>query len=199
MKVGRPQKFDRTTALERAMLVFWEKGYAGTSVRDLLGAMGINRGSMYNSFGDKQSLFLQAVEHYCTNSRDSVSVVLKQPGSPMDNVREVVRSWADTAAAGPSKGCLVTNTAVELAPHIREVADTLIYHFSRLERMLRNALDRAVDSDELPHHTDTRALARFLVTTDQGLMVIGRAGASKETIDDVAEVALAMLRASRKL
>jgi hypothetical protein len=73
------------------------------------------------------------------------------------------------------------------------VADTITYHFSRLELMIRNALDRAVDSGELDHHTDTRALARFVVAVDQGLMVLGRAGAGVDAVEDVMLVALRTL------
>lgn len=196
MKLGRPQKFDRDTALEAAMTVFWKRGYDGTSVQELLDAMEINRGSMYNSFGDKQSLFVQAIEHYCTRSREAVSTLLRRPGSSLENVVEVIRERAAAALQGPARGSLVTNSAVELAPHMAAVADTLTYHFSRLELMLRNALDRAVDSGELPHHTDTRALARFLVAVDQGLMVLGRAAAVQETIDDVVRVTVATLTAA---
>jgi TetR/AcrR family transcriptional repressor of nem operon len=196
MKVGRPQKFEHDVALEAAMRVFWERGYDGASVQDLLDAMGINRGSMYNSFGDKQALFVLAVEHYCTRARESVSAALKRRGSPLDNVREAVRARAASALAGPSRGCLVTNTAVETAPHIPAVADTLTYHLSWLERTFRNALDRAVDSGELSHHTDTRALARFLVAVDEGMMVLGRAGAAPDTLDDIVEVALAAINAT---
>lgn len=176
---------------------FWRRGYDGTSVQNLLDAMGINRGSMYNSFGDKQSLFVMAVEHYCTRQRETVSAVLKRDGSPLENVREWIRSRAAGSKSGPVRGCLVTNTAVEASPHIAEAADTLTYHLSWLERTLRNALDRAVDSGELSHLTDTRALARFLVSTDQGVMVLGRAGASTETLDDIVGVALNALDTAR--
>lgn len=193
MGVGRPRKFQRERALEAAVAVFWERGYEGTSVQNLLDAMGINRGSMYNSFGDKESLFVQAVEHYCTRSRESVSAILKREGPALDNVREMVRSRGREASSGPARGCLVTNTAVEVAPHVASVADTLTYHYSRLELMIRNALDRAVDSGELSHLTDTRALSRFLVAVDQGVMVFTRAGAVAESVDDVVRVALAAL------
>jgi TetR/AcrR family transcriptional repressor of nem operon len=197
MKVGRPQKFDRNVALQAAMRVFWERGYEGASVQDLLDAMGINRGSMYNSFGDKQALFVLAVEHYCTRAREDISGALKRRGSPLDSIRDAIRVRSASALAGPSRGCLVTNTAVETAPHIPAVADTLTYHLSWLERTFRNALDRAVDSGELDHHTDTRALARFLVAIDQGLMVLGRAGAAPETLDDIVAVSLAAINAAR--
>jgi TetR/AcrR family transcriptional repressor of nem operon len=148
---------------------------------------------MYNSFGDKRSLFVQAIEHYCTGLRDQVSTILRQQGSPLENVRRVVRTWEAAALKQPSRGCLVTNTAVELAPHATAVSDALTYHFSRLERMLRNALDRAVDSGELDHGRDTRALARFLVGANQGIMVMGKAGASPETIQDIVAVVLSTL------
>jgi TetR/AcrR family transcriptional repressor of nem operon len=196
MPAGRPRKFDRSEALEAAIGVFWDRGYEGASVQDLLDAMGINRGSMYNSFGDKETLFVQAVEHYCTRSRESISAILKRPGSALDNVREVVRSRGVAAASGPVRGCLVTNTAVEMAPHVSAVSDTLTYHFSRLELMIRNALERAVDSGELSHLADTRALARFLVAVDQGLMVFTRAGAVADSVNDVVRVAQAALDAT---
>jgi TetR/AcrR family transcriptional repressor of nem operon len=195
MGAGRPLKFNRDHALKKAIDVFWRRGYAATSVQDLLDAMGINRGSMYNTFGDKQSLFLQAVEQYCSESREAVSAELKGQGSALEAVRRVVHGWGETALEGLTRGCFVTNTAVELSPHMKPVADTLTYHFSRLERMIRNALDRAVDSGELPHGVDTRAAARFLVTTNQGLMVMGRTGAGREAIEDVVGVAMAMLGA----
>jgi TetR/AcrR family transcriptional repressor of nem operon len=111
-------------------------------------------------------------------------------------VRQVVRSWEGAALKKPSRGCLVTNTAVELAPHVSEVSDALTYHFSRLERMLRNALDRAVDSGELDHGSDTRALARFLVGANQGIMVMGKAGAARETIQDIITVVMSTLSAA---
>jgi len=193
MKAGRPQQFDRDDVLTRAMGVFWRRGYEATSVQDLVDGMGIHRGSMYNAFGDKQSLFVQSIEHYCTGLRDNVSTVLRRQGSPLENVRQVVRMWEAAVLKQPARGCLVTNTAVELAPHLSAVSDALTYHFGRLERMLRNALDRAVDSGELDHGRDTRALARFLVGANQGIMVMGKAGASPEMIQDMTAVVLSTL------
>jgi TetR/AcrR family transcriptional repressor of nem operon len=196
MRVGRPQEFDRDEALAKAMEVFWKRGYEATSVQDLLDGMGIHRGSMYNTFGDKQSLFVEAIEHYCTKLRDEVSAVLRRAGSPLGNVLRIMELWESSVLDDPARGCLVTNTSVELGPHVPEVGDALTYHFSRLERMLRNALDRAVDSGEVAHGTDTRALARFLVGVNQGLMVMGRAGAGRETIEDTVGVARSVLLSS---
>ena len=120
--IGRPKEFDEADVLQQAMEVFWAHGYEATSVQDLLDAMGINRASMYDTFGDKHALFMAAFEHYGRTVTRGVEEVLDGPGSPLANIRKVLTRMAGDVVGGRSRGCLACNTAVELAPHDSEVA-----------------------------------------------------------------------------
>ena len=88
--IGRPREFKEQEALSQAMEVFWHKGYEGTSVQDLLEGMGINRGSMYDTFGDKRTLFLKAVEYYRSHVVSRLVAKLAVPGSPLGNIRRTL-------------------------------------------------------------------------------------------------------------
>ncbi len=191
--LGRPKQFNHDEALGKAMDVFWTKGYEATSVQDLLDHMGINRGSMYGTFGDKHALFVEAVEHYARTVMRQVHDTLEAPGSPLGNVRRFIAMWADMAASGECRGCLITNTAVELAPHNPAVAQAVKSALSLLEKALHKTLERAVDAGELPAETNTRALARFLTSTGQGLVVMGKANVSRATIKDIVNVTLSVI------
>lgn len=196
MGSGRPQQFHRDAVLDRATQVFWERGYEAASVQDLLDRMDLHRGSLYNAFGDKPSLFLECLERYCAERREAATSLLRGVGSPLGGLEALVASWQDQALAEPRRGCLATNAAVELAGRVPAVADTLTYHFNRLERMIRTTLEHAVDGGELDHAADTRAIARWLVNAMQGLMVMARANASEETIADIAVGMRALLHSS---
>ena len=192
--IGRPQEFDRDEALEKAMEVFWTKGYEAASVEDLLDCMGINRGSMYNTFGDKQALFVEAVEHYCERLRDRFRAILEGPGSPLGNVRKLLANWEKTLVLESDRGCLVTNTAVELAPHVPVVGELIRSHLSQVEKILHPALVRAIKAGELAPEANPRALARFLISALQGLAVIGKTASSPAAVKDVVRVTLSALK-----
>ncbi len=191
--LGRPKQFDHDEALGKAMEVFWTKGYEATSVQDLLDHMGINRGSLYDTFGDKHALFCEAVGHYGRTVMQHAYDTLAAPGSPLRNVRNLIGMWADSAATGKCRGCLITNTAVELAPHNPAVAEAVKSALRRLEKALHKTLERAVEAGELPAETNTRALARFLTSSGQGLVVMGKANVSRATIKDIVAVTLSVL------
>lgn len=195
MTLGRPKEFDRKEALESAMEVFWARGYADASVRDLLDGMGINRGSMYDTFGDKRALFLAAIDHYRQKVAGPLVEGLFAPGSPLENIRKMLCGLAEAAGTKNCRGCLITNVTVEIAPHDPEVAKAMKSALTNTEAALRKTLDRAVEAGEINAKADTRALARFLLNTIQGLVVLGKAKLGKKTSSDVIEVAMAALAA----
>ena len=190
MRLGRPKSFDRQEALEKAMQLFWTKGYEAASVRDLLAAMGINRGSMYDTFGDKRSLFLESIRHYCENVAGPAIASLNAAGSPRANIERTLREFAERAASSGCRGCLVTNTTVEVASHDPGVAKAMKSALLSVEEAFRQVLERAVELNEVPANANTRTLARFLVNTLQGLVVTAKAKLGKQTRDDVIEVAI---------
>ena len=191
--IGRPKQFDRHEAVERAMEVFWTYGYEATSVQDLLDAMGINRGSMYDTFGDKHALFTAAIEQYGRTVTSNLERMLEGPGSPLGNIRKVLRRMADPAGDAKCRGCLATNSVMELAPHDPQVVEAVKALLRRVEKAFQHALERAVEVGELDADADTQALARFLACTLQGLVVIGKASASRAAVKDVVNVTLSAL------
>jgi len=191
--VGRPKEFDEQVALERAMKVFWSHGYEATSVQDLLDAMGISRGSMYDTFGDKHALFSSAMEHYGRTVTCGLEEMLAGPGSPLGNVRKAMARMVEQALNGACRGCLATNTAIELAQHDPQVSRAVTAILQRIEKAFHRTLRQAVTAGELKRTSDTRALARFLTGTVQGVVVMGKASASRATLKDIVKVALSTL------
>ncbi len=191
--VGRPKEFDEQIALERAMEVFWSHGYEATSVQDLLDAMGISRGSMYDTFGDKHALFSAAIEHYKRTVTSGIEKMLSAPGSPMAAIRRCLTRLADYPRKGPCRGCMATSAAVELAQHDPEVCNAVQGILRRVEKAFHGALERAIKAGELHRRADTLAQARFLTGTAQGLSVMGKASASRATMRDIVEVACGAL------
>ena len=176
------------------METFWAKGYEATSVQDLLDAMGINRGSMYDTFGDKHALFVAAFDHYVAGFGARWKTVLNAPGSPLGNIQTMLNEVVTFATDGHQRGCMVTNCAVELAPRDPMVAGALKGVFRQIGNLVRHTLDRAVEAGELPPDANTRAQTRFVVATIQGLIVLGKSAHGRKELKDVVDVAILALK-----
>jgi TetR/AcrR family transcriptional repressor of nem operon len=191
--VARTKEFEPLAALDAATELFWRKGYEAASMRELLDAMGIGRGSFYDTFGDKHTLFLSALDRFQEVRTSWVEDVLR--GEGLDGVEEVFRRSLDGLFQfQPRRGCLLANSAVELAPHDPEVAARISDYIRRTEDAFQGALERARDRGEIRPDSDPRALARFLVNTLHGLRVLARVGSDRETLEDTVRVALEALR-----
>ncbi len=193
MKTGRPTEFDRNEALQKAMRLFWHNGYEATGLTDLTREMGIGRQSLYNAFGDKHSLFVEAVTCYASRNSQPLFDILQAPGSSLSNIRKALAAVVSVVSGEDCCGCLVTNSIVELAPHDDEIAKVVRSAVNRIEKAFKATLDRAVESKEISADTDTRAVARFLNCTLQGIGVMGKASASKAAMNDVVTVALSKM------
>ncbi|MDA3624699.1 TetR/AcrR family transcriptional regulator [Saccharopolyspora oryzae] len=191
--MGRVKEFDPDAALRSAMDLFWRQGYEATSMQDLVDQLGLGRGSIYGAFGGKRDLYLAAVERYVDDARAGLLDQLAAPGSSLDAVRAMVRWYVQTSLADDQyKGCLTTNTAVELPGD--EAAGRLVASaLETMETVLSAALVRARNEGELPADRDPVALARFLVTLLQGVRVVGKTSLRRRLLDDAVEQALALL------
>ncbi len=192
--MARHKEFDRELVLDGAMGVFWRKGYEATSVEDLVAATGINRASMYNTFGDKRGLFLAAVDHYLAKVIAERLAILLDPVSAKQSIRryfEGVLSFS--LGEGRRLGCLLTNSAVEMAPRDGFVGERLRQCLARVEEAFREVIERGQKQGEIEADKDPRALARFLMGAVQGLRVLARADADEATLRDVVDVTLATL------
>jgi TetR/AcrR family transcriptional repressor of nem operon len=186
MVLGRPRQFNRNEALEAALDVFWTHGFEATSITDLIESMGINRGSLYDTFGDKESLFAEALAHYGRGGMVTIATALKAHRSPLKSLRGFLTQMAERLCAQPCRGCLLTNTAVELAPHNPTIAKVVAAHLQEMERLFCDVIKRAIQAGELDKTLKPKIAARFLVTLFQGMVVMAKAGspasAAKDTI-----------------
>ncbi|GAA1108544.1 MULTISPECIES: TetR/AcrR family transcriptional regulator [Streptomyces] len=193
--MARTKEFDPEAALQSALELFWQRGYEATSMADLVDYLGIGRASIYATFGSKHELYLKAMDRYAETRDPSLLAELSQPGPALPAVRAVVRRFAEEAASPELRlaGCLVTNTAAELAPHDPAAARRVELSWDRVETPLCSALIRAQAQGELPEDRDPRALARMLFVLLQGLRVVGKASDDPARVRDAAEQALALL------
>ena len=192
--MSRPKEFNPDDAIEKAMQVFWHKGYEATSMEDLLTAMDLNRGSLYDTFGDKRTLFLKVMDRYCTTFAGPKFSLLDQPGPALPTLRRFISGMIEGGLADPQRrGCLIANTVMELSPHENEIAGTLRQALKMVEDTFFKVLARAKQQGELKPDKDPRALARFLTTMMQGTIVMIKAGASTDVVKQTAETALSIL------
>lgn len=171
----RPKSFDPDNALDKAMCAFWKRGYASTSIRDLTEAMGINKFSLYDTFGDKRAVFLAALERYSTQVVGAMLTGVEAPEAGLAEIRDyfelIVRGATHPQEC---RGCFMTNTGVELATTDPRIRRTVRAHFARMRRAFLRALDNAVERGELRPTGSTELLARHLVGASQSIALAAR-------------------------
>ena len=190
----RPAAFEREAVLEQAMRLFWRQGYEATSVQELVEATGLNRASLYNAFGDKHGLFLAAVDHY----QESVSCMrlagLEAEGPALAALRRYFEELiAFSTGDGRRLGCLITNTAIEMAPRDPASEERLRAGLARVEDAFYRLIRRGQQQGEIAAERDARALARFLLGLVQGLRVLARLDPQEDRLRDLVETGLASL------
>jgi TetR/AcrR family transcriptional regulator, transcriptional repressor for nem operon len=189
--MARPREFDFDDALERAMQVFWAKGYEATSLDDLCEATGLGRSSLYAAFGDKDGLYSQAIDRYENAAVGRIGAALASSESVRGGIAAFVRRIIDDIVAGPGRrGCFVGNCAAELVRGDRAGAARVRRSLDRIESTFRDALSRARDTGEIPKHADVEALARFITAGIQGLRLVGKANPDRAVLEDIAAVML---------
>jgi AcrR family transcriptional regulator len=190
--IGRPREFDRDAALEAAMLLFWRKGFAASSMNDLCDAMDVRSPSLYAAFGSKEALYLEAVEHYVQTIGASVWDKLVEGATARAGVERLLLAGSDTLPKSRTKpaGCMAMLSAVgdEWPAAITDVVRKV-----RLEvlNQLRARLKAAVAEGELAAATDIDGLSRFYLGVFQGMAIQARDGASRAELRAVAAAAMA--------
>ena len=188
---GRPREFDRDTALKAAMLVFWRKGFAATSMNDLCDAMGIRSPSLYAAFGGKEALYLEAIEHYFETFGSPVWDKLDgvTARASVENLLLAGTEILPECGIAPA-GCMVTLAAVsEECPGA--IPDTIKNVRLHCLDLLRSRLSDGVAAGELPPSTDIDRLSRFYLGVYQGIAIQARDGATSAELKGVAQTAMA--------
>jgi len=172
--VGRPRQFDRDEALNKAITLFWSQGFEATGIAQLSETLGIGRQSLYGTFGDKRSLFLEALKHYSDENIGWLRDTLNAPGRAVDNIHVVLDAWATRASDCSYCGCFLTNSMSELGLKDPETTELLARNLGRMTTAFEAALTRAGEEGDLSASADTRALAKALVNAAQGLSSAGK-------------------------
>lgn len=192
--MARKKAFKRDEVLEKAMELFWQKGYEATSIEDLVQCMGINRGSLYDTFCDKHRLFLDAIAHYDDTVAARAIAKLEAPTAGKQAIVDYFQDLIECATADEHKrGCLLTNAAIERCPHDLAATDRINANLKRIEAAFQIALSTAQAKGELHPHYDLNALARFLASSAQGIRVMSKINPDRKALQDVAEIALSVL------
>ncbi|MFE0416730.1 TetR/AcrR family transcriptional regulator [Streptomyces tendae] len=188
---GRPRSFDRATALEAALLAFWEHGYEATSVSDLTRVMDIGAPSLYAAFGDKRSLFEEVVQEYGARYGSFGDRALAEEPTARAGVERMLReAAAEYTAPGRPHGCLVIHAAANCST--AEVEESLRERRNANIAAIEGRIAADVDGGVLPPDTDAAALARYTGAMIQGMSQQARDGATRAELEALAEIALAV-------
>lgn len=192
--MARTREFDESVALERAMERFWSHGYEATSVQDLVESMGVNRGSLYATFGDKRDLFERALEHYDAQYRAKRLEQLAEAHPPREAIEAFFRTVVeDSLDDRRRRGCFIVNTALELAAHDAEMQARVARSLKAIEGFFRRLIVHAQDAGAIDPEKDARALASLLLGALLGIRVLARARPERKLLKRIADTALEAL------
>jgi TetR/AcrR family transcriptional repressor of nem operon len=194
-RMARPRKFDEAVVVEASRDLFWDQGYAATSIDDLSAATGLGRGSFYKAFGDKHSMFLRSLELHCTEALESIRAELRNPDlSAYDRLVGHVRGAAVAVASDTDRrGCLLAKSAAELSSTDPEVAKQVKRTLDGWLRELTATIGAAQTDGDIPSGTDAKSMASLLLAVLRGMEALRKGGASATTIRLAAGQAIALL------
>ena len=188
--MARPRSFDETQILEKAANLFWEKGYAQTSMQDLVDHLGINRASLYNAFTDKDHLYIEALSHYQQVNQKALRDLFKLE----DDVKKGIKMMMINSLYNSSKpkGCMVVNCTVEMY-HQKIFFDFLRQNRSAFNRLMKAYLKKGIDSGQLKKELDITSVSNYLFTFFSGLNVMTKLDPSKKEVERTIDLALTIL------
>lgn len=190
----RTKSFDELETLDKARNVFWEKGYNGTPPQDILDGTGLSRSSLYDTYGDKHTLFIKSLHRYRQTETAAAIEYLDAAADPAQAIRRIFHAAYDAMTAEePRKGCLMVNSINELAPHDPEVEDIIRENRQALEDAYARAIRRGQQQGQITRTHQARALARYLVNSLWGLTTNIKLGIDKKAAADVVRLTLSIL------
>ena len=191
--MARPREFDNAEVLEAAVQCFWANGYEATSVRDLAERMGITCASLYNAFGDKRGLFRRALEHYVGAMSERIAR-LEETSAPRDAIVAFLEGAIDRALADRERrGCMLVNSALELAPHDEEFRGLVCDQLGAIEAFFRRAVLAGQRDGSIGTQRPADELARHFLGVLMGLRVLARARPDRALLEGVIRPALSLL------
>ena len=192
--MARPREFDEATALESAIECFWHRGYEATSVRDLAEKMGISAPSLYNAYGDKHALFVQALERYLDQSTRARIKRLEDSLPPKQAIRHFIEEIIERSVNDRERrGCFLINSALEVAPHDKELGALIADRLAEIEAFFYRSIKAAQARGTVPRNRVAKDLARLLLGVLLGIRVLARSRPERAVLEGVARPALSLL------
>ncbi len=187
----RTKQFDESKALEKAMELFWKRGYNGTSIQSLVDHLGINRASIYDTFGGKEELFHKALDHYRTTNFRQISETLEKATSFKEGIRKLFTLSVEHASADPDrKGCLMVNSTTELAAVNQDILHKMQANEQSFEELLFHLIEKGKSNNELDKSLESKALAAYLFTLYNGLRVVSKVNPSRSHLQKIVDTGL---------
>ncbi|QHT69729.1 TetR/AcrR family transcriptional regulator [Rhodocytophaga rosea] len=192
--MARTKEFDTKEVLEKAVELFSCKGYNGASMQDVVDCLGLSRSSLYDTFGDKRQLYLEALKRYKQQNTAAVVDLIHQSKDIKSTIREMLLTAVQESFQDQQrKGCFMVNTAVEMAPHDPEFARLVQANMQEVENAFCEAIKNSQSLGQMSAVHEPRSLARFIFNTISGLRVAAKSGADKKVFDDIINVTMSVL------
>ena len=192
--MARSKEFNKDNVVDKAIDVFWNKGFEATSMQDLVNAMDINRGSIYDTFANKAGLFDVAISRYQIDAPSQRLLNNANTGNPRGEIEYFFNALLDRHNRSEGhRGCLITNSIVELANRKEKIALQFKTHIKLLEDALHTLIKRGQETGDITPWREARPLARSLIASAQGLAVVSKVDPGQKTLSDIATTALSLL------
>lgn len=189
--MARPKKFDEAETLQKALKVFWKKGYSGTSMSDLVSAMSINAPSLYDTYGDKHRLFMASLNNYLVSQLNWMKALSGQTIPVKEIITTLLKALvADTLNDPERKGCFMVNTITELANQDEQVLKVAIQNEKDVREILSQLIKRGQQSGEISSKNDPEIMAMYLFTTMMGVRVVASTNFDSAFLNSTLEFAI---------
>ncbi len=188
---GRPKTFERSVAVEQAMKLFWERGYAGTSFDDLITAMGISPSSFYNTFGSKEHLYQEATEAYVARSRELFTGELEGVTDTKTAFHQLLNAAArELTRDDLPSGCMISLACTHVPPTLSAVREMMTEYRCGATTAMADRIRRGIAEGDVPKGTNVQALAEFYSALSRGMAVLARDGATRDHLLEIVEIGM---------
>ena len=194
--MARPKEFDQEKALQKAIHLFSQQGFAASSTDELMRVMNVGRQSMYDTFGDKRALFLKALEMYVKESVHSITVELERPGSALSAVQNALMTFAERKDLSSAEGCMGLNAIGEFGQRDDDVTRITRNGARVLRQTLIRVLTRAKNQGEINSDANLASMTDFFESTLAGIRMAAKAGKSRQALRNIAAFAARAYMAS---
>lgn len=192
--MARTKDFDENEVLTKAIQLFWHKGYNATSMQDLVDGLGISRSSLYDTYSDKHTLFLKALESYQQAGNAKINEIINQSNSAKETVIKLMElATNDLVGDKQQKGCFLVNAEVEVAPHDQQVSKLVCQNERQMETAFFQVIKKGQESGEIKNIQDALVLAKFIFNAMKGMQVTAKTSADATNFGNIIRLTVAVL------